>query len=295
MAPPTIRRSGHSKKAQVSAFAGYLIAALGAALGAVFLVLSLWKPQGAAPLRTEAVDVAAPAGKVGGSARTHSLGLIDTISGYFNAGSQNARLRREAEEARIQLVEAQAVEAENRRLKQLLGLREEEVKPVAYARLIGSTSSSTRRFAYLSAGREDGVKAGMPVLSPKGLVGRVLETGDSSSRVLLLTDSVSMVPVRRVQDDVVAFAQGRSDGSLRVRLINLGINPLKKGDVFVTSGAGGIYRPNIAVAIVDELTRDGAIARPLSNPGTTVYVAIEPVWVPEAAPVLSAEPTETEQ
>ena len=63
----------------------------------------------------------------------------------------------------------------------------------------------------------------------------------TSSRVLLLTDSESVVPVRRAKDDVVAFAEGRADGSLRLRLINLGVNPIKVGDVFVTSGSGGLY------------------------------------------------------
>ena len=56
-----------------------------------------------------------------------------------------------------------------------------------------------------------------------------------------------------------------------VRLISLGINPLKKGDVLVTSGAGGLYRTGIPVAVVTRLTRDGAIARVLSDPGVHQY------------------------
>jgi rod shape-determining protein MreC len=106
--------------------------------------------------------------------------------------------------------------------------------------------------------------------------------------VLLLTDSESMVPVRRATDDVVAFAEGRSDGSLRLRLINLGINPIKPGDVFVTSGAGGLFRPGIAVALAMEITKDGAIAQLLSNPAATDVVLVEPIWQPEAIAVIEA-------
>jgi len=292
MTPPTIRRSGHSRRAQFSAFTGYLIAALGAAVGAILLVVSLWRPETFSTLRSVATDMVAPAGRAGSATRSDSLAFVDTISGYFRAGSQNARLKREAEEARVRLAQAEAVEAENRHLKELLGLRDTEVKPVAFARLIGSTSASTRRIAYLSAGSSDGVKPGMPVRGPMGLIGRVLEAGGSSARVLLVTDAASMVPVRRTEDDVVAFAEGRADGSLHIRLINLGLNPLKKGDVFVTSGAGGLYRPGIAVAIVDTITTDGAIARPLSNPATAVYVAVEPVWAPEASQVIAGQPLE---
>ena len=290
MAPPTIRRSGHSKKAQFSAFTGYLLAALGALIGAALLTLSFWRPGSMEGLRTEAGDIAAPLGEAGAAGRTGGMGVFDTIAGYLNAGSQNARLKREAREARVHLAEAEAVAQENARLKALLDLQDEEIAPVAYARLIGSTSSSTRRFAYLSAGRDDGVEPGMPVRSPLGLIGRVLEVGDSSARVLLLTDSASMVPVRRADDNVVAFAEGRADGTLRVRLINLGINPLDEGDVFVTSGAGGIYRPGIAVATVSEVTRDGAIAKLLSNPAATLHVAVDPVWVPEADEVIEQGP-----
>ena len=119
------------------------------------------------------------------------------------------------------------------------------------------------------------------------MVGRILETGRDSSRVLLLTDSESVLPVRRAGDEVVAFAEGRGDSLLRIKLINLGINPLKPGDMFVTSGAGGYYPPGIAVAIVTELTDDGGLARIVSDPAATDFVAIEPIEMTSAP---SAEP-----
>ena len=131
----------------------------------------------------------------------------------------------------------------------------------------------------------------MPVTSPMGLVGRVLEVGRTSSRVLLLTDSESIVPVRRATDNIIAFAEGRADGSLRLRLISLGVNPLKIGDVFVTSGSGGMFRPGVAVAMVTQLNDDGAIARLLSNPAATDIVIVEPVWQPEAVEMLESPPT----
>jgi rod shape-determining protein MreC len=62
-------------------------------------------------------------------------------------------------------------------------------------------------------------------------------------------------------------------------LVNLGVNPLKRGDAFVTSGSGGLYRPGTAIAVVTRITTDGAIARPLSDPGATEFVVVEPEWV----------------
>jgi rod shape-determining protein MreC len=289
MAPSSSRRSGFSRKAQFSLFTGYLLAGAGALLGLGLLTLSLWQPGAFAPLRGVATDAVAPVGSAGSVARTGSQGIFASISGYFYAGQQNAALRKEMELVRIRLAEAEAVKAENRRLKGLLGLRDGETKPVAVARLIGSTATSTRRHAYLSAGSADGVTPGMPVLSEKGVIGRVLETGRTASRVLLLTDSESVLPVRRAKDDIIAFAEGRGDGMLRIRLVNLGINPLKVGDVMVTSGAGGYYRPGVAVAVISKTTADGGIARLVAEPSATNFVAVEPVHQPAAVSALADE------
>ncbi len=278
MAPPSANRSGSNKRAQLGLFAGYLAAGLGAALGILLLAISLWRPETFNGLRSMASDAAAPVGEVGAAGRVGSRNFFEAIAGYYNAGSKNAELEEEIKIARVRLVEARALEQENERLKAVLGLSDGDVVPVTAARLIGSTSTSTRRFAYLSAGTSDGVAPGMPVTSPLGLVGRVLEAGSNTSRVLLLTDTDSVVPVRRATDNTVAFAEGRADGSLRIRLINLGINPLEVGDIFVTSGAGGMFHPGTAVAMVSEITDDGAIGQLLSNPAATDVVIVKPVW-----------------
>ena len=118
----------------------------------------------------------------------------------------------------------------------------------------------------------------MPVRSPRGVVGRVLEVGSSTSRILLLTDRESVLPVRGARSDAAGFAEGRGDGLLRIRLVNLGINPLRKGDLIVTSGAGGYYAPGIAVAIVTEIANDGAFARMVSDPAATDVIAVQPIW-----------------
>lgn len=278
MAPPGNRRPGHSRRAQYGTFFGYVVAAIGLGLGVLLLFVSINDNAAFSGLRGAAGDAAAPPAELAASARTQSQGWVAVLSGFFTSGSRTARLEREVAEARVRLAEAAAIKEENGRLKALLVLAESDPKPVAIARLIGSTSSSTRRFAILGAGSDQGVAAGMPVISPLGLVGRVLEVGDSSARVLLITDTESSVPVRRADDGIQAYATGRGDGTLLIRLTNTGLNPLKKGDAIVTSGSGGLFRPGIAVAVVGELTRDGAIARPLSDPGMTEYVAVARPW-----------------
>lgn len=282
MAPPNTRRTGFSRRAQYGTFFGYVAALAGALVGGGVLLVSLLDREAFSGVRGVASDVIAPAGTVvaAGRAGAHDVGA--TLYGWLTWGNTNKRMAQELEVARVRLAEARAVNEENARLKALLGLTANlapgEPRPVAHARLIQSSATSLRRFATISAGTEQGVTVGMPVRSPLGLVGRVLEVSSRTARVLLVTDPESVVPVRRARDGLAAFAQGHGDGVLQVKLISLGINPLKPGDVLVTSGSGGLYRPGLAIGVVTELTRDGAVAKVLSDPTSSEFVAVEPVY-----------------
>lgn len=289
------RSTGYSRKAQYSTFFGYVAGVVGAVVGAGLLIYSINDRSAFAGARAAAAEVTAPGAKVSAEARGASQGIVATVRGYFLAGSRNAALQRELDAAKIRLVEAQAIEEENRRLKAVLGIMTEEPRPVAVTMLTSSTATSTRRFATIAAGKDQGVDVGMPVRSPSGLLGRVLEVGASNARMMLVTDAESIVPVRRASDGIPAFAQGKGDGTIQIRLINLGINPIKKGDVFVTSGSGGLYRPNTALGAVVQVTRDGAIARVLSDPAASEYVIVDQTWeaIARHAPPPAASATRT--
>ena len=107
----------------------------------------------------------------------------------------------------------------------------------------------------------------MPVIGPDGLVGRVVETGPAVARVLLLTDPESLVPVRRTRDGLPAIAAGRGDGDARHPLGARPASASRAGDVFVTTGTGGIYAPGMPVARVAAAGDDTALARqPFAHP-----------------------------
>ena len=286
MAPPSNRRTTYSRKAQFATFIGYLAAVAGALAGAWFLIVAAANQTAFAGLRSAAADVTEPVAAAVATARGGLARFGDILAGYATWGDENARLRREVALARVRDAETQGLRGENLRLKALLALGNAEPRPVAHGWLIASSATSLRRFATISAGRHQGVQPGMPVRAADGLVGRVLEVGAISARVLLLTDSESVVPVRRARDGVPAFASGRGDGTMQLRLLTLGINPLKPGDVFVASGSGGLYWPGTPIAVVATLTRDGAIARLTADPAASEAVEVTPAWDPTADPSL---------
>jgi rod shape-determining protein MreC len=203
---------------------------------------------------------------------------------------QNERLRKELADTHALLMRARTLSYDNRRLKALLQLRDSAPDPVVAARLVSSSASSTRRFAVLNAGSWQGVKPGQPVRGPEGLIGRILETGPNTARVLLLSDPESIVPVRRTRDGLPALAAGRGDGLLDIRsasLANVGFEP---GDLFVTSGTGGIYSPNIPVARVLKSARDTAIARTFAQPDTLDFALVQQGFLPVTPPTAPRAP-----
>src|SRR4030095_13901116 len=91
---------------------------------------------------------------------------------------------------------------------------EESERAVATGRIVGSSFSSPRRFAILSAGSSDGVQSGMPVRPADGLLGRVIDAGVTASRILLVSDRANIVPARILRTGQPVISQGRGDGTI---------------------------------------------------------------------------------
>lgn len=275
-------RPGWSRKAQYSLFFSFIAAIAGLILGLVMLALSLVAPQSYAAVRGAALDATAP---VTGGLRAVTAtvgGLFSGAGNYWDAAHQNAQLKREQTLMIQRIVEAKAISLENRELKAALQLREHSRAPVASGRIVGSSFSSPRRYAIFSAGSSDGVRVGMPVRSPNGLIGRVVDSGALASRVLLVSDRASIIPARILRGGQPIISQGRGDGTVDLRPLEVGRNPFKPGDIVITSGTGGLYPPLIPIARVVRLDDDGAIALPLADPGSTSFAIVEQPYEPAA-------------
>ncbi len=296
MAPPSTRRPGFSRRAQYGVLLGYVIAIGGVIVSLLLVVAAVADPHGFSALRGVALDLTSPITGGGRSAVNAVSGGADSIGNYWNAAAQNAELKRQLKASRQRVIEARAIEFDNRRLKALLRLTRETPDAVVTARIVGSTFDSSRRLGTLSAGGSDGVRPGQPVRAPEGLIGRVLETGSFASRVLLVTDGASTVPVQLVRDGTPALAIGRGDGSIELKTIEVGESPFRKGDIVVTSGVGGIFPPRVPVAIVTATTKDVTIARPLADPARIDYAIVQPIYEPAASqPVNAREAAQLEE
>jgi rod shape-determining protein MreC len=254
----------------------------GLLIGLILLAISVLAPDRFATIRGAALDVTGPIAGAMHEVTATVEGVFTGAGNYWDAASQNGKLKRERDAMRRQIIQARAILQENRQLKAVLQLREHEEKTVAVGRLVGSSLGSTRRFAILSTGANDGVRIGMPVRSPEGLVGRVIDTGAFASRVLLASDRANIIPARLLRGGIAVISQGRGDGTIDVRPLEVGRNPFKRGDIIITSGTGGLYPPLVPIARVIRLDDDGAVAVPLADPSDISFAVVEPPYEPTA-------------
>lgn len=288
MASVKDRRTGFSRRRQYGLFFGQVLAVVGAIVGAALLLLSRFDPPAFAALRMAAQTPIAP---VSGALNAMVSGVASipvNIADHFAVHAENRKLKTLIARDNGLLIRARIIAYDNRRLRTLLALRDRAAEPVVVARLVSSTGSSGHRFAVLNAGRWHGVLPGMPVRGPDGLIGRVVETGPAVARILLLTDAESVVPVRRTRDGIPALAVGRGDGTVEIRSVTANVR-FAPGDLFVTTGTGGIYTPGTPTARVTQAGMDIAAARPLAQPDGLDFALVERPFMampppPAAAP-----------
>jgi rod shape-determining protein MreC len=275
---------GFSRRRQYGVFLGYVLAVAGAVVGAVLLVVSTFNPPAFAALRMGVAGVTTPVSTGLATVWNGIVSVPDAIGTWFFVHGENARLKRQIAAQQALLMRARTINYDNRRLRALLQVRERADDVVVTARLVSSTASSGRRFALLNAGRWQGVQPGMPVRGPDGLIGRIVEAGPNAARVLLLSDPESIVPVRRTRDGLPGIAAGRGDGMVDIRSVNTTNVRFERGDVFVTSGTGGIYAPGIPVARIETRGADTVLGLPFTRPDTLDFAIVSRAFMPLPPP-----------
>jgi len=226
-------RPGWSRRAQYGLFFSFLAVIAGIIVGLILLMLSLVAPQQFQLVRGAALDLTEPVTGTLREVTATTEGIFTGAGNYWDAASQNAQLKRDNQAMLRRMIEAKAILQENQQLKATLQLRERERTTIAVGRIVGSSFNSPRRFAILSAGTSDGVRVGMPVRSADGLVGRIIDSGSIASRVLLVSDRANIVPARLLRNGIPVIAQGRGDGTIDVRPLEVGRNPFRRDHITI--------------------------------------------------------------
>ena len=175
---------------------------------------------------------------------------------YFalqNTSRENERLRHENDTLKLQLNQLQSKAAEADRLATLLTFRQahQSISMVA-ARVIGTSADTASETVYLDRGERDGIHRNMGVITPDGVVGKVIESYRDTSQVLLLTDKDSGVGAMLLESRIQSPVGGAGEPLLSMKYV-ANDDTVNVGDRVVTSGMDRIFPRDLPVGTVTQI------------------------------------------
>jgi rod shape-determining protein MreC len=198
--------------------------------------------------KTVVDTVGAPVGRVIAAPERWTSAGVGGVQDYFLAGSENHHLRQELADMQRLRDETIRLRNTNARLRQILGLAVDPPLPMVTAEVITDSRGPFANSRLASAGSDQNVMIGNPVMSDHGLVGRIVGVTHGASRVLLLTDVSSRTPVMVDRTNARAILTG--DGGANPRMAYMrGVDPVKVGDRVLTSGDGGVFPRGLPVGV----------------------------------------------
>ncbi len=168
---------------------------------------------------------------------------------FASLRENNRLLKERLDMATRQLEEMKALYNENERLKNLLNFRLTASYTTIPAQVIGRDPTNWSNSIIIDKGLTNGIRQNKAVVSPRGLVGRVLEVGRYSSKILLITDPNSKVGVLIQRNRQGGILVGRPDGACKMVYIALD-SDVGRGDKVITAGFGAVFPKDILVGEV---------------------------------------------
>jgi rod shape-determining protein MreC len=175
---------------------------------------------------------------------------------YFalqNTTKDNEQLRREIDTLKLQNAQLQGKAAEADRLAVLLNFRQSHGNvPMVTARVIGTSAGTASQTIQLDRGEHDGIRKDMGVITPDGVVGKVVESYPNASRVLLLTDTGSGVGAMLADSRIQSPVGGQGEPLLVMKYVP-NDDSVNLGERVITSGMDRIFPRDLPVGIVTEI------------------------------------------
>ncbi|HEY5595270.1 MAG TPA: rod shape-determining protein MreC [Nitrospiria bacterium] len=184
-------------------------------------------------------------------------GFGNAWEGYINLVSvrrENERLKQDLARLQNETIQLQEAALAHERLRELLDLKKTAAHRLLAAAVIGRDPSNWYRTLMINKGSRDGVAVEMGVITPAGVVGRVLKAGPAVSQVLLITDRNSAVAalIQRTRDE--GLVEGTENGLARIKYLSL-LADATEGDLVLTSGLTGSFPKGLPIGTLGRVTK----------------------------------------
>ncbi|HID82678.1 MAG TPA: rod shape-determining protein MreC [Chromatiales bacterium] len=167
----------------------------------------------------------------------------------------NRKIHEQNRRLHTRLLQQQALEAENERLRELLHSSRRLPQSFIAARLLAVDMNPFRQEVAIDKGSRDGITVGMAFVDANGVMGQVIRVHPFHSDGMLISDPAHALPIQVLRNGLrsIAVGTGRTDG---LSLLYLPVNAdIQEGDTLVTSGLGRRFPPDYPVAIVETVER----------------------------------------
>jgi rod shape-determining protein MreC len=212
-------------------------------------------------IRVWAQAIVSPFQRVTTGAGGAGVGLVQRVLNLRNAATENEQLRQRVEEMQTELSEKRTASSENERLKALLEFKEKSQYGTVMASVIARDPSLWFDTVTINRGRSSGIENNMPVVTPSGIVGRVVATSPWTAEVMLITDekaAAGAVVGQLGQSNALGAIRGLgTNGLVEMRYVS-GLEEVKMGEYVMTTGQDGIYPPGLNVGEVVEIKKGSA-------------------------------------
>jgi len=208
-------------------------------------------------IKTFCSEIAGPALKVLGKPVDGMKYIFNNYINLINTKKENNALKKRIGELELENQKIYNLEEENKRLKSILKITEKNPGNYIVARVIGEDVKNWFKCIIIDKGRDDGLKEKMPIITPKGVVGQVVEVSKWHSKVMTIGDVNSSVDVNVEGRDTRGILEGTDHTVLRLKYITKN-DEIEIGDKLVTSGKDGIYPKGIPAGIVIAINKNKA-------------------------------------
>jgi rod shape-determining protein MreC len=168
---------------------------------------------------------------------------------------------------------AKDMQSENASLRELLKVIPAQKRNYITARVVSDIGGPYAHSALIAGGSAAGIKKDQAVMNENGLFGRVVEVGNTSARVLLLSDINSRVPVITEKSREKSILSGSNDDLPTLSYLAVG-SKVSVGERVVTTGDGGIFPPGIPVGVITATERGVVTVQPFVDPAQAEYVSV---------------------
>jgi rod shape-determining protein MreC len=213
-------------------------------------------------------------------------GVQDSWNNYFalqRVRGENEQLKAEMAQLRVQMQQERALAQQSRELQQLLDLRSSLQIETTAANVIGAGASAEFRTMTLDKGTAEGLKPDMAVISPDGVVGRVILPTGRAAKLQLLIDRNAAAGAMIERTRAQGLAMGTGDG-MRLDYVS-GTADVKPGDRVVTSGIDGIYPKGFVIGQIQSVERGAGVFKEITVQPAVDFAALESVLVVLTPPV----------